>query len=806
MSGTAGRLMATLGLDARGFNKGIKDSEGRVQRFGRSVARVGVTLAAATAGLALSIGNAARGLVELDNLATVAGESAQTFKVLSLASRDVGIEQEKLADILKDVNDKFGDFAATGAGPLKDFFENIAPKVGVTQKAFEGLSSSDALRLYVSSLEKAGLSQQQMTFYMEALASDATALLPILTNGGAAIDAMALKAASLGLTLDQKTITAARKARREFEVISDVMRTRLQAALAGVLPVLTSVAEAFAPYAGQIANGLGRLASIAAVLAVVIGGRMAAALGGRYVGAAVQAVRQSIALEIALGATGRTAAISSLAVKGLAGALRILRGALIATGIGALVVGAGELVFWFGRLVKGAGGFGNALKLVKDLGVEVFDRIKTISGGAMMVVEGHFLSFKAEAVRVWADVVGGVVGAAEAIVDAGVGSAMAFKAAFQLLPAALGDLMFQAANTVVDGVEGMINAVILRINKFIETVNGALSLLPDWAGGSKISGLSAVDLGGVENPFAGAAEGLRDAAAGAYEAAQGVSDFGDRAGELEAKASGIDVIAAAARSAGEAAIGLSMGPLESLEAMRAAIKGTEEDMDDTAGAASRLQDAMFGLGGEGGGGSAAGKAGKSLKSAADKAKDAFKPLTDQIKSVSDTLAGAVVQGQNLGEAMKGIWQKMAQDLIASGLQALMMQIFGLGGGGGGNGLGKVVSSIFSVPAYAVGTNNHPGGLARINEEGGEIVTLPSGSKVMPADLSRRMATAASIGMAAAALPAVATSEMNLKVSIEASEDLRAVAAMEGGKAGQNASIQVASEHQRRMSQASKRNG
>ena len=49
---------------------------------------------------------------------------------------------------------------------------------------------------------------------------------------------------------------------------------------------------------------------------------------------------------------------AAVSVRSLATALVVLRGALIRTGIGALIVGAGELVYQFGRLVAGAGGFG----------------------------------------------------------------------------------------------------------------------------------------------------------------------------------------------------------------------------------------------------------------------------------------------------------------------------------------------------------------------------------------------------------------------------------------------------------------
>ena len=75
---------------------------------------------------------------------------------------------------------------------MLDFFEQIAPKVGVTAEAFEQLSGPDALQLYVSSLEKANLSQEQMTFYMEALASDSTMLLPLIRNNAAGMNEFAL--------------------------------------------------------------------------------------------------------------------------------------------------------------------------------------------------------------------------------------------------------------------------------------------------------------------------------------------------------------------------------------------------------------------------------------------------------------------------------------------------------------------------------------------------------------------------------------------------------------------------------------
>lgn len=43
-----------------------------------------------------------------------------------------------------------------------------------------------------------------------------------------------------------------------------------------------------------------------------------------------------------------------------------------------------------------------------------------------------------------------------------------------------------------------------------------------------------------------------------------------------------------------------------------------------------------------------------------------------------------------------------------------------------------------IPSYAGGTSRHPGGLARINERGGEIVDLPNGTRVIPAQQTRNI--------------------------------------------------------------------
>ena len=200
MAGTAviGALRVTLGLDSAEFMKAgktidrqINHMERKFRDMGRSLQRTGTQLSAGITApltaLGLAFGRTAQVMAQnardMQTSAQVAGEGFEEFQRQAHAASQVGIEYEKLGDIFKDMRDRVGDFISTGAGPMADFFENIAPKVGITAEAFRGLSGRDALQLYFDSLRKANVSQEEMVFYLEAMASDATALIPLLAQG-----------------------------------------------------------------------------------------------------------------------------------------------------------------------------------------------------------------------------------------------------------------------------------------------------------------------------------------------------------------------------------------------------------------------------------------------------------------------------------------------------------------------------------------------------------------------------------------------------------------------------------------------
>lgn len=250
----ASRSLGTLTLDliakVGGFVAGMDAAERRSEKWRKEVeknaAKVGAAIGAATAAgitaLAALTVSTVRNANEIANLASVANASTTEFQKYAAGAKLVGIEQEKLADIFKDVNDKVGDFINTGGGALADFFENVAPKVGVTADQFRNLSGPQALGLYVSSLEKAKVSQSDMTFYLEAIASDATALLPLLRNNAEGFKTFGDAAQAAGAILDEKTIKSASELQAATWLVEQSTTGLKNQLTSALIPVLSDFA------------------------------------------------------------------------------------------------------------------------------------------------------------------------------------------------------------------------------------------------------------------------------------------------------------------------------------------------------------------------------------------------------------------------------------------------------------------------------------------------------------------------------------------------------------------------------------
>jgi len=338
----------------RGFGKASREMEianAKLAKFARRANIVAGIMAAAaiSAGVAM-VRSGLQVIDEQAKLAASLGTTTASLQVLARAAELAGVSQGEVEQATIMMTKSLSQ-AAQGTGPAVKALQQLH------------LSATDLAKLPID---------QKLTKIQDAIQK----YIPAAQRAAVASQIFGARAGLIFSRIDSATLRQATKDVEDFGVAvserdaAQIQRTNDALSRMGLLwrgianqlavaaaPALEAMADAFAAVAkttgplGRAIKGLfnhiGEIATIAATFAGVLGVRLVSSL---------------------------TAA--ALGVGKLALSMKVLRAAIIRTGIGALIVGAGELIYWFGRLVRGAGGFGEALRLMKDVAVEVWARVK----------------------------------------------------------------------------------------------------------------------------------------------------------------------------------------------------------------------------------------------------------------------------------------------------------------------------------------------------------------------------------------------------------------------------------------------
>lgn len=258
MSTKLGTLTLDLIAKIGNFTGPIKDAEKQtkvsfdnmrkhVNTYGLIAVAGAAAVGAGVFAMANEYANAAR---ELQTFASISNATTQEFQKMAVGAQTMGISQEKLSDQLKDFNEKLGEFITIGSGGAVDFFEQIAIKTegsaeGARKLALEmqNLSGPKALQLYVDKLEEAGVTQQQMSFYLESMASDTTNLIPLLKRGGEGFEYWADAAERAGVIMDQSAIEKAAELRVQMDLLNLQVEGAKNQFIQGLMPALVSVGD-----------------------------------------------------------------------------------------------------------------------------------------------------------------------------------------------------------------------------------------------------------------------------------------------------------------------------------------------------------------------------------------------------------------------------------------------------------------------------------------------------------------------------------------------------------------------------------
>ncbi|HCP19581.1 MAG TPA: hypothetical protein DIT77_00140 [Marinobacter hydrocarbonoclasticus] len=121
---------------------------------------------------------------ELTNTANAIGANREALQVWQIAGERVGLTGDKVADILRSVTERLGEFGATGGGEAAQVMEALNLKI----EDFQNLRPEEQMLKFAAAIES--LPKEQQVAMLEKLASDASQLQPLLENNAAGLKAI----------------------------------------------------------------------------------------------------------------------------------------------------------------------------------------------------------------------------------------------------------------------------------------------------------------------------------------------------------------------------------------------------------------------------------------------------------------------------------------------------------------------------------------------------------------------------------------------------------------------------------------
>lgn len=293
--------------------------------LGKKIA-AGIGSALAVDGLVNFTRNAISTASEVQKMSDLVGDSVEDFQYFAKGAETAGLSLEQFGQMGKDALDRLGE-ARRGEGEMMDFFEKVAPKIGVTIDMFKDLSGPEVIQAYYDGLEKANLSHAETITYMEQIVNDGSLLIPLLKDGGAGFKKWGEEAKNAGAIMSKDMVDNLGKAKENLYTLELQFQGFQAMLINSVTPAVTAIAQNFDNIkAVVIALGAAISAKLVVQCAVlakefVIGVAQGMAYQMQLFALQGQAMRTATAMGVlrsALALLGGPAGLGMLAFQGLA--------------------------------------------------------------------------------------------------------------------------------------------------------------------------------------------------------------------------------------------------------------------------------------------------------------------------------------------------------------------------------------------------------------------------------------------------------------------------------------------------------
>ena len=340
-------LLGYIGLDVddASFNE-AEQSVKDVTKVMAGLITIAASAATAVTGAAYAMVNDfANTATEIDQLTKRLNVNAEAFQATAFAAKSFGIEQDQLADGMKELSMRAGEFALDGKANADAFGE-----IGITQAQVKqyGNNIEGLFRLVRNKLSEVK-EQGKRQFLADALFGGGLADVggEFFSQTSEKIAALQKQARESGLVISQENLDMAREYTREMDLLQSRIKGLWNIVASRLLPIFTRITrqmkEFFDLHGDEIVNGL--TAAINGLIASIKYLGIAAAIAMPYLigSAAIASWAKLIALTNTL--TGAFLALRTGAL--LAWASAALVPVLIGLAIGAAIIAIQDLYGYF---------------------------------------------------------------------------------------------------------------------------------------------------------------------------------------------------------------------------------------------------------------------------------------------------------------------------------------------------------------------------------------------------------------------------------------------------------------------------
>lgn len=245
--------------------------------------RLATVSAATTAAVSAMTISQTRQIAEQAALARSVGVTTQTLQQWEFAAQSVSLGAGKMGDIFKDTAEKIGDFVATGGGEAADLFERLNLDIDELMAM-----SPDRQLLAIGEALDGVATQGEKIFFMEALANDASRLIPLLDNNAARLREQVGLAERIGVSMSQSDIDSIEQANQALNELTAIGTGFANLVAAQWAPALVALSEKTQAAVEQF-GGMEEVVSFVTDGVVMLNG----VLAGRLVGSLVAATAAS---------------------------------------------------------------------------------------------------------------------------------------------------------------------------------------------------------------------------------------------------------------------------------------------------------------------------------------------------------------------------------------------------------------------------------------------------------------------------------------------------------------------------------